>query len=164
MVRFEVYRSRKLMICELIISLLLLIMSIIGIVSVWYNAWFSSYALFSLSVGLLILSIAILDSAFKGLRQKLKICSDRIIVQKTFSKLECRFSEITEIKTFTENGAKKAKRKTVFTIYKDKCTYFDFDEGMVNSEKLIDVLVRIGYIIRTKDGSYESLRKLYIKE
>ncbi|MGN1112575.1 MAG: hypothetical protein ACI4RP_05160 [Acutalibacteraceae bacterium] len=159
MVRFEVYNSRKLVICELIISLLLLILSIIGIVSVWNNAWFSSSALFSRSVGLLILSIAILELAFKGLRQKLKICSDRIIVQKTFSKLECRFSEITKIKTFTKNGAKKAKPKTEFTIYKDKYTYFDFDESMVNSEKLIDVLVRLGYILRMKDGSYESLRK-----
>lgn len=159
MVRFEVYRSRKLVICELIISLLFLIMSIIGIVLDWKDAWFSSSALFSQSVGLLILSIAILELAFKGLRQKLKICLDRIIVQKTFSKQECRFTEITKIKTFTKKRTKKAKPEIEFTIYKDKYTYFDFDESMVNSEKLIDVLVRLGYILRINDGSYESLLK-----
>lgn len=107
-----------------------------------------------LFIYLIILSVI----TFVFFRQKITVFPDKIVVQKAFSKFECRFSEILKIDILPRNYM-TGKHNNQFTICKDKHTYAVFYEYMKNADRLIQILVQQGFIKIQLDGSYKSNRK-----
>lgn len=83
---------------------------------------------------------------------------DKIVVRKAFSRFECRFGEILKIDVLPRNYM-TGKSNCLFTVSKDRQTYFSFCENMKNADRLIQLLVQQGFLKKQPDGSYDSNRK-----
>ena len=91
-------------------------------------------------------------------RRKITVFSDKIVVQKAFSRFECRFGEVLKIDILPRNYM-TGKRNWLFTVSKDRKTYFSFCENMKNADRLIQLLIQQGFLKIQPAGSYYSNRK-----
>lgn len=95
---------------------------------------------------------------FVFFRRKITVFSDKIVVQKAFSRFECRFGEVLKIDILPRNYM-TGKRNWLFTVSKDRQTYFSFCENMKNADRLIQLLIQQGFLKIQPAGSYYSNRK-----
>lgn len=95
---------------------------------------------------------------FVFFRRKITVFSDKIVVQKVFSRFECRFGEVLKIDILPRNYM-TGKRNWLFTVSKDRQTYFSFCENIKNADRLIQLLIQQGFLKIQPAGSYYSNRK-----
>lgn len=95
---------------------------------------------------------------FVFFRRKITVFSDKIVVQKAFSRFECRFGEVLKIDILPRNYM-TGKRNWLFTVSKDKHIYFSFCENMKNADRLIQLLIQQGFLKIQPAGNYYSNRK-----
>ncbi len=95
---------------------------------------------------------------FVFFRRKITVYPDKIVVQKAFSRFECRFGEVLKIDILPRNYM-TGKRNWLFTVSKDRKTYFSFCENMKNADRLIQLLIQQGFLKIQPAGNYYSNRK-----
>lgn len=155
--KFEIHYSKALKLLFVIVISIFAIISISMFANEIYKAINSDYTLgklFSASIFIMFETIVLSALCIVIFRRKIIINSDKITVQKTFSKSEYNLNQIHKVTAFTRYGIKP---KSEFSVFKDKHTYFKFSEDMTNSDLLIDILINRGFIYRKNDGSYETL-------
>lgn len=167
---FDVYHKRWCLIVYIVMTF-----AIVAVDMVLFFTYFGDFgSLFSalfmnlknlqeLDISILVVGLFIYLIVFSGIvyvffRRKITVCYDKVVVQKAFSRFECRFDEILKIDILPRNYM-TGKRNFLFTVSKDKHTYFSFCESMKNADRLIEIFLQRGLIQRQPDGSYKSNRK-----
>lgn len=167
---FEVYHKRW----YLIVYFVMAVGIIVGDIALFFSNYGNFTAFFTalfmksknlqeLDISILIVLLLIFLIFFSAVtfiffRRKITVFPDKMVVQKSFSRFECRFGEILKIDILPRNYM-TGKSNCLFTVSKDKHTYFSFCENMKNADRLIQILIQQGFIKIQSDGSYVSNRK-----
>lgn len=167
---FEVYRKRW----YLIVYFVMAVGIIVGDIALFFYNYGNFTAFFTalfmnpknlqkLDVSILVVLLFIYLIIFSFItfvffRRKITVSPEKIVVQKSFSRFECRFGEILKIDILPRNYM-TGKSNCLFTVSKDKHTYFSFCENMKNADRFIQILIQRGFLKTQPDGSYVSNRK-----
>lgn len=167
---FDVYRKRWYMIVYFVVAVgiivgdLALLFSNYGNFTAFFTALFmKSKNLQELDISILIVLLFIYLIIFSAVtfiffRRKITVFPDKMVVRKAFSRFECSFGEILKIDVLPRNYM-TGKSNCLFTVSKDRHTYFSFCENMKNADRLIQLLVQQGFLKIQPDGSYDTNRK-----